>query len=703
MILCKYFFTFVYKPKKSKMKKRNLLLICGLFTTFLSYAQAPRFALFEHFTQASCGPCAQQNPAFENGILTPNPQIVKHIAYHTSWPGVDEMNAANPTEVSTRVNYYGVNGVPTIFLGGNYKSGSPGSMTQADVDAVFSMGSPVKVEVSEVDNGATRDVTVVVKTVGNVPTGNYKLYTAVIENPRDYSSPPGNNGETHFPNVFRKMYPNDSGESITIPAIGSSVTFTYTYNVDPNWVAANVKVVSFLQNSSTKEILNSGSTSDPIINYSLSSPTVEVTNVPANTNTSFSLSSGNTGNSDEDFIYTLTSDAPSDWNAEFSINSNNYTSTATITVAAGITNNITINVTPGNTRGVATYTLSVSSATNPGTPLMSKKVYVISGVTDLIVNNTGFIGDGVTQGNASNWGTVYTNGLIAANNQGYASTNEIVLYKAINNAAFTGIKNVYYNAGWTFPGLTNEVVAALQNFMDNGGNLFIAGQDIGWEVNDAATSTYVTPEKQNFYKDYLHATYIDDGGSTNATLNAVPTDAIFPDMATATINNFYGGTYLYPDQINTADTSATVIFKYGTSARVGGIRAQTANYKVVYIAPGMEMLNTANANEILKRAHDWFYGYQGTASIDEIGKILSQMSQNYPNPSRGNTSIELDNVNQNMSFELIDITGKTVYSRNVNKGTDKIELNTNNFAPGKYFYRLSDNKGQTIVKSMMIN
>lgn len=609
-----------------------------------------------------------------------------------------------PTQLKwlTELLNYNVSGVPNVVLQGNYKQGAPGGMTQADVNAQFSMGSPIKIEVSEIDNGATRDVTVVVKTVGTVPAGTYKLYTAVVENPRDYTTAPGNNGETHFPNVFRKMYPSTAGENVTVAAVGSSVSFNYTYTVDPNWVAANIKVVSFLQNTVTKEVLNVGTVGDPAINYSLSTPITDISNVASGVAASFNLTTGNTGNVNEDFIYTLTNDAPADWTSNFSIDANNYTSTATITSVAGGTSNIVINVTPGATRGVATYTLTVSSVSNPSSPSMSKKVYVISGVTDLIVNNSGYVGDGTTTGSAANWGGVYTSGLVAANNQGYASTNDVIMQKAIANAAFTGVKNVYYNAGWTFPGITDEVALALQDFMDNGGNLFISGQDLAWEINDSTTSTFSTAIKKSFFKNYLHASFITDGGTTNSSLTAVVTDAIFPDMTSATINNYYGGAYFYPDQIDAFDTIAKVIFKYGTSARVGGIRAQTANYKMVYVAPGMEMLNQVNSDQILKRAHDWFYGFQGTSSIDEIGSILSGMGQNYPNPSNGFTTIQLENIDQNMNFDLIDITGKIVFSKQITKGTTKLDLSTANFEAGKYIYRLSNANGNTISKSMMI-
>ena len=681
------------------MNKKFLLFPLLALTTSV-FAQAPKYVLFEHFTQASCGPCAQQNPAFEANILLPNTDKVRHIAYHTSWPGVDPMNAANATEVADRVTVYNVTGVPNVVMLGNKKQGAPGNMTQADVDAQFSMGSPVKIDVTEVDNVTSRDITVTIKTLGTVPAGNYKLYTAVVENPINFTSAPGNNGETHFPNVFRKMYPSTAGEAVTVAAIGGSVSFNYTYTIDPTWIAANIKVVSFLQNTTTKEVLNVGTIADPIVNYSLSTPTLDIANVASGASTSFELSSGNTSSADEDFIYTLTNDAPADWTSSFMIDTATFTSSATLTVVGGATLPLMINVTPGATRGIATYTLTVTSVANPNSPSMSKQVYVISGVTDLIVNGTGYVGDGTTAGSAANWGNVFTAGLVFANNQGYASTNEIIMEKAITNSAFQGVNNVYYNVGWSFPSMNDQVALSLQNFMDAGGNLFISGQDLGWEIQDAG-STFGTAITKSFYTNYLHAAYVADGGTTNTPLTTNTTDAIFADIAGGTINNFYG-TNFYPDQINVADTSASVIFKYGTSARVGGIRAQTANYKVVYIAPGMEMLSTVTANDILKRSHDWFYGYQGTASIKENSALVAVMGQNYPNPSNGITSIALEQITENMNFDLIDITGKIVLSKQIAKGSTRIDLNTSNFASGKYLYRLSNGNGVVLTKAMMI-
>jgi hypothetical protein len=68
----------------------SLIMISGVTASF-----GQRLVLLEHFTQASCGPCASQNPAL-NALLDNNTTKVVAIKYQTSWPGTDPMNAANP-------------------------------------------------------------------------------------------------------------------------------------------------------------------------------------------------------------------------------------------------------------------------------------------------------------------------------------------------------------------------------------------------------------------------------------------------------------------------------------------------------------------------------------------------------------------------------------------------------------------------------
>lgn len=669
------------------MKKSTLFipLIAAGMLPLSSFGQAAKFVLFEHFTQASCGPCAAQNPAFQANILNANPGKVRHIAYHTSWPGVDPMYNHNATENDARTQFYGVNGVPHVEMMGNVKEGAPGAFTQADVDEQFVAGSPIKIEVSEIDQGSTRDVTVIVTTVSAPPSGSFTLRTAIIENPIQYSTPPGNNGETDFPNVFRKMLPSIAGDPITLPAVGNSVTFNYTYTEDAAWQMNNIKLVAFVQNNTTKEILNSGSNFDPIVNYNLFTSSSAVQAGTTSAASAFNFTSANNGTASEQFTYTLTSTAPGNWSANFNIGAVTYTSTATVTVAAGATENITVNVTPGSTPAVAKYTLTVSSATNPSSPSMTRSFYVISGVTDLVVSNSGWVGDGTTPGNASNWENDFLSGLQYAGNTGYASTDEVVTAKAIQDNALTGVNNIYFNVGWTFPSLTDDLVAKLTTFLNAGGNLFISGQDIGWDTWDANGSG--TANTQTFYTNFLGAAYSNDGGTANTQLTTQTSDPIWGNMPNATISNsVYGSQYFFPDEL-TATGTGVAIYKYNTSTtKVAGVRNTNGTWKTVYIAPGVEMLSTAAAkNEVIKRAHDWFYGYLST---EEFDKAMLGMGQNFPNPATGITTIPLSNIENAMQLEVVDLTGRVVLNQEIAKGAESVQINTLNLENGLYMYRI---------------
>ncbi|MEO6167194.1 MAG: Omp28-related outer membrane protein, partial [Chitinophagales bacterium] len=421
-------------------KSTFLLTLVFLFAAFAQVnAQSYKYPLFEHFTQASCGPCATQNPSFQATILEPNPNSVRHIAYHTSWPGFDPMYNANTTQSADRVNFYGVSGVPDIFLQGNFKEAQPGGMTMSDVNSIVSQTSPVKITVQDVDNGTSHDVNVTIRSVGTPPAGTWNLVNVVIERNVNYANPPGNNGEKYFPNVMRKIVPSSNGVAVTLPALGSESTFSYTYDEDAAWNMDEIGVVSFLQNSPSKEILNAGSSFDEVQNALLTPPVTTAKDGLNGVATSFDFNTGNGGNTDEDFIFTLTSDAPADWSASFTVNGTT-ASLATIIMTANSSLAGTIDVTPGPAPAFATYSLSIAPANNPNAPAMLTQVYVISGVTDLIVNNAA--GNGVTPGDAATWQAGFVNGLNAAGSTTYDVVYHTAAQNAFSQGAMVGVKHL---------------------------------------------------------------------------------------------------------------------------------------------------------------------------------------------------------------------------------------------------------------------
>ena len=75
------------------MKKFLLSALCAFSTTAFVQAQVAQMPIVEHFTQASCGPCASQNPTLYTTLGTFGSANYAKITYQTSWPGVDPMNA----------------------------------------------------------------------------------------------------------------------------------------------------------------------------------------------------------------------------------------------------------------------------------------------------------------------------------------------------------------------------------------------------------------------------------------------------------------------------------------------------------------------------------------------------------------------------------------------------------------------------------
>ncbi|MCU0432044.1 MAG: T9SS type A sorting domain-containing protein [Bacteroidia bacterium] len=240
-------------------KKITLLAAVAGLSFSAAFAQVQRLVLVEEFTQASCPPCASQNPAF-NALLGPNLGVkVAAIKYQTNWPGVDPMNTQTQTWVGPRVTYYAVNGVPDAIMDGNVLQGAPSSVTQAGIDTRYAVGSPFSLALTHTMSPDFDSVYISVNiTAAQAFTSNgaLKLHVALVEKEINFSSPPGSNGEMLFHDVMRQMIPNASGTTLAgtwANADNASYTFavakpSYIYDVN------QLHVVAFIQSDGNKEV-----------------------------------------------------------------------------------------------------------------------------------------------------------------------------------------------------------------------------------------------------------------------------------------------------------------------------------------------------------------------------------------------------------------------------------------------------------------
>lgn len=243
--------------------KKSTLLVGMLALGVAAFGQSQRVVLAEEFTQASCGPCAAQNPTF-NTLLAANPTKIISLKYQTSWPGVDPMNAQNASEVATRVTYYGVSGVPDSPMDGVEQSGAsylgaPANYSQAGIDAEYAVPAPFNINVTHSFSSDYDSIfinCVITASQNYTATGTLKGHIAMVEETIHFATAPGTNGETDFYNVMRKMYPSAAGT--TLPSswtAGQTQTLTFARPI-PAYIysKAQIGIVAFVQDDGSKAV-----------------------------------------------------------------------------------------------------------------------------------------------------------------------------------------------------------------------------------------------------------------------------------------------------------------------------------------------------------------------------------------------------------------------------------------------------------------
>lgn len=261
------------------------------FYSNVAFGQSQRLVLVEEFTQASCGPCAGQNPAFD-ALLGSNPSKVVVLKHQTSWPGYDPMHEDNPGEVNDRVSYYGVDGVPMGFVNGtiisndcNAYEGAPACLDQGEIDAAYGESAPFDIAITA-DADATQITVSVTVTCSEDVSGDLKLRVALAETQIAWDSSPGSNGETEFNHVMKKFFTGTAGEALAGSwTAGQSETFTYSINfADVNvYDFGQLEVVGFIQDDSNKAVHQAALNQDITftVNETNNSTAVEISGLPA--------------------------------------------------------------------------------------------------------------------------------------------------------------------------------------------------------------------------------------------------------------------------------------------------------------------------------------------------------------------------------------------------------------------------------------
>ncbi len=653
--------------------------------------------ILEEYTGINCPACPYGHTTAEN-IVSNNPGKVFIInihngSYATPTSGQPDFRTSFGNALQGQTN---LGGYPSatinrhLFTDLTEVGGTAlyyAAWTQA-AERILEQASPVNVGLATTYNPETREVSIVVEAyyVEGLPFGlesNFMQVAILESNVVGYQA---GGGASYIHNhILRHLVTGQWGDEIENIEQGSLITRTYTYVLEDDFVAENCSVVAFITETRQEAITGA---QVPVISGSHNG---EIEPDFGRIFTDNFLQAGETGQNshfdvtlinglaeEQNMILNLSYDAPDAWDINFNVNQEVFTQTASINMLANEVKNVKINVTPNENPGVAHCVLTLTTS---GTKQNNEKVievFVVSGVDNLIINGSGKMNN-IT---SDEYAELYKAGLNAAGCYSVGAIPGYTLEQAVEYGLLDSVKNIYLNVGGTIPVLTVNQTNILTSFIDAGGNLLMAGQDIGQDIFGA--NGYSSSFKQKlFFQNYLSASFRNNGDEQNNFINST-VDSIYSGISQVALYDAYGGSFT-PDAIkNYGDATEILLYPSGYAAAVKKYKGES---KIVYFAFGMEQVQSIDdRNELMDRTYRWFEGLQ-VSNVDNSNVLKTNT---YPNPVTNKLFLDFD---KKVQFSIFNAAGQFV-----KKGTTQNEIDVSELENGLFIIKIETEEGLSISK-----
>lgn len=690
------------------MKNFTIVILLMIFTA--STYSYEKLSLVERFTNASCGPCAQLNAEWYTATTQNyiNSGLISHLVYNVWWPGAgDPMYLLNQSDNTIRTNFYGCWYVPWIDVNGIQIPETLPAFTSsvANGNAQF---APFRIVISQgiVSNNLVEVGIKIIRDPGDVTTfGNVKLRIALTEKTVAFNSPPGGNGERVFYSICRKMMPDANGTAFTVPAPGDSILLNFQYVPTSEFIQAvnldSIRVVAFIQDDNTRAIYQS-SMQNIYKNYKATITSQDQYYFGNSSETAiYKAYIKNIGLFPDTYNVNLSFDGPAGWSQTFTtVNGTfNLGQTDTVTVSPGDSTEIQVGVNANLVNGYGKTTVHFLS--NQGEAGSAEFRFTTFGLDVLIVDDDG----------GESYEEYFENELVTLSSEYGIIPSEFI---PANADSINKFKIIIWNTGTTEPGISTEEMNLTKTFLDNGGNLYLNGVDIAYQLADPV-SPYYSTETLDFFTNYLHSGYILREHS------AVITQGIVGDPITDGIGmtNLTGGTGAntinhsqghYVNQISAVGiNSANILSFWQKPNEHPGVRSlHGVSSKVVFTAFGFETIALAARRALFaQRIIEWL---NIPVSVeDQNPDVLPEafdLSQNYPNPFNPSTIIEYKISSTTMvSIKVYDIIGREVavlVNEVKQPGVYQIAFDGEYLASGVYFYKFIAGSYSSVKKMNLL-
>lgn len=689
------------------MKKliHNLAIIVSMTLIVFSFsndgfAQTQRNPVLEECTGTWCQWCPCGHDIMEQ-IVTTIPNAIM-IGYHGPANGSDPFSFFSGNTILSSMGY---SGYPTATI--DRVSGLQSRNTWLGlVNGRNSVPATVAIDVSRSFNSITREFTASIdfEALENL-NGQFKFNVILLEDgivwgQTGNGSCPGATDYVHN-HLVRDMMNGALGEEIVNGTWNQNEIITKTVNrtvpvptgsaPDMVWDSCHVVVLVYEVGSP----INSNAEIQQAVEMPLKSPDFVATfsstspdiigdsNVPGE----FTSVIENIGLMDDTYEINCSFDGPPNWTGGFTtINGTfEFDDTDSVQVATGSSTNITVNINPNGFSGSGGANLTFQSKNDPGnTGTVTLRLVTTTGIEVLVIDASG-----------EGFGELVANSVdnVFSGSSGLVSNNALSPSTALDN-----FQMVTWSAGIEIPVFSQDEVDLLQDYLDNGGTLFINGQDIGADIFDTGGQSQFA---QSFYNNYLHASFLGNGSSY--LINGIASDPI-SDGIQFIINDIYDRS---PDNIAPFDSDASSIFIYLNGPNVAGIKASTNNYKVVYFGFGFEQItDSAVRDTLISRIINWSGIMPTNLEDDGVFPYKFSLNQNYPNPFNPSTTISYSIPNESqVSLKIYDVMGKEVANLVDGKqssGNHSVEFDASSMASGTYFYKLAAGEFISVKKMVLL-
>ena len=655
------------------MRKILFLLLFPVIFFYASKAngQVRRIVLMEVATNSGCGNCAVSNEIMNN-FYKENFGGVISLRYHAAWPDIsDPMYADNPADNDARTGYYGVTYTPQYFIDGVSKGSADDEERMLDeMQSDMAKESPIWIDIySDISSDSVK-FTVSVKPFANLYIPGLKLRTAIIERLKHYDTPPGSNGETDFPDVMRKLLPDFNGVSLPALSLGDTLAFSFTYPVSSNWNWKDLAVIAWVQNDSTKEVLQSN-INIPTVIITPKQPDFQLVTANSVYNQSYIVKNEN--NSPANITIQAEDNAiPSGWVHNFQTISTVIAPHDSLLFSDEFTTDstnsaISVRFRVYNNEDYLHYAYRNSYLA--ATP--EQDVAIINKNPDVPVNTALFP-------------------FLDSLKIDYSSLGSFETRHWASELEGLNIKSAMLFSGNSYPPYKKSDIEFLIRLQNAGIPVLVTGQKISYSRSDFSEAT-------DFYDNYLDAQFIAPDSETVIYS--------FPGNPVTGINNLTLSGYYLPllENIASRSGSSSPLFTSDSSFnQTVALFNETADFKNIYLGFGIEQIENRRSRKLL--LHDIFqwFGLLQPDAVQEENKIPTRftLSQNYPNPFNPTTKISYviarsaaTRQSQELSVRLTvyDVLGRKVVTL-VNKqqapGNYSVRFNASKLSSGIYFYTL---------------